>query len=322
MNIALVGSNFGIKGYLPAIKKIKNVKLKIICSRNLKKIKNYDLKKIIHVTNWKKIFKDNIKIIILAVPPKLQEKIITYNLQYKKRIIFEKPISSSYSKSKKLVEEIKKKRIKAEVNLTYLNHDLFKKLKHIIDKQKLGPIIDFRINWNFISHDLNKKNKSWKTNEKLGGGIKNIFLTHVFSYCQFFFGDLTVKDYSIKIIKFKGLNFKNKIFCNVVSQNHLNGKILIETKKNGLQSHKIKINFKNGQVKLFTKSKDWTKDFILEVNNKNIKRIKIYKSMNKKSFNDGRSHQIHTMIKGFLKKPNYKNLDFCLSSEKINNVLI
>ena len=65
------------------------------------------------------------------------------------------------------MRELKKKKIKAEVNLTYLNHDLFKKLKHIIDKQKLGPIIDFKINWNFISHDLNKKIKSWKTNEKL-----------------------------------------------------------------------------------------------------------------------------------------------------------
>ena len=62
MNIALVGSNFGIKGYLPAIKKIKNVKLKIICSRNIKKLKNYDLKNIIHVTDWKKIFKDKPKI--------------------------------------------------------------------------------------------------------------------------------------------------------------------------------------------------------------------------------------------------------------------
>jgi predicted dehydrogenase len=322
MNIALVGSNFGIKGYLPAIKKIKNVKLKIICSRNIKKLKNYDLKNIIHVTDWKKIFKDNIRIVILAVPPKLQEKIITYNLKYKKRIIFEKPISSSYFRSKKLVERIKKKKIKAEVNLTYLNHDLFKKLKYIIDKQILGPTIDFKINWNFISHDLNKKIKSWKTNEKLGGGIKNIFLTHVFSYCQFFFGNLTLRDYSTKIVKFKGLNFKNKIFCNVVNQNHLNGKILINTKKNGLQSHKIKINFKNGHVKLFTKSKDWTKDFTLEVNNKNSKKIKIYKSMNKKLFIDGRSYQIHAMIKDFLKKPNYKNLDFCLSSEKINNTLI
>ena len=322
MNIALVGSNFGIKGYLPAIKKIKNVKLKIICSRNIKKLKNYDLKNIIHVTDWKKIFKDNIRIVILAVPPKLQEKIITYNLKYKKRVIFEKPISSSYFRSKKLVERIKKKKIKAEVNLTYLNHDLFKKLKYIIDKQILGPTIDFKINWNFISHDLNKKIKSWKTNEKLGGGIKNIFLTHVFSYCQFFFGDLTLRDYSTKIVKFKGLNFKNKIFCNVVNQNHLNGKILINTKKDGLQSHKIKINFKNGHVKLFTKSKDWTKDFTLEVNNKNSKKIKIYKSMNKKLFIDGRSYQIHAMIKDFLKKPNYKNLDFCLSSEKINNTLI
>ena len=87
MNTALIGSNFGIKGYLPAIKKIKRIKLKIICSRSIKKIKDNDLKKINYETDWKKIFKKDIKLIILAVPPKLQEKIITYNIKFKKRII-------------------------------------------------------------------------------------------------------------------------------------------------------------------------------------------------------------------------------------------
>ena len=36
MNIALVGSNFALRGYLPAIEKINNYKIKIICSRNIK----------------------------------------------------------------------------------------------------------------------------------------------------------------------------------------------------------------------------------------------------------------------------------------------
>jgi len=322
MNIALVGSNFSIKGYLPAIKKIKSIKLKIICSRNIKKFKNIDLKKVNSETNWKKIFKKDIKLIILAVPPKLQEKIIAYNLKYKKKIIFEKPISSNYFKSKKLVEKIKKKKIKAEVNLTYLNHDLFKKLKYLIDKKKLGPISNFKINWNFISHDLNKKIKSWKTNEKQGGGIKNIFFTHVFSYCQFFFGKLTLKDFAIKIIKFKGLSFKNQIFCRVNGPKFLNGRILIGTKKRDPQSHKIEINFKNRHVQLFTKSKDWTKNFVLKIYNKKSKKIKIYKSIHNKLFNDGRSQQIYSMISSFLKKPNYKNLDYCLNSEKMNKTLI
>ena len=321
MNIALVGSNFGIKGYLPAINKIKSIKLKIICSRNIKKLKNIDLSNVTAETDWKKIFKRNIKLIILAVPPKLQEKIIAYNLKYKKKIILEKPISSSYFKSKKLVDQIKKKKIKVEVNLTYLNHDLFKKLKYLIDEKKLGSINSFKISWNFVSYDLNQKIKSWKTDEKQGGGIKNIFLTHIFSYCQFFFGELSVKDIVIKNINFKGLKFKNQISFGIIGQKCSNGKVLIGTKERGPQSHKIEIKFENGDVQLFTKSKDWTKGFVLNINNKKNNKITNYKSMNNILFNDGRSQQIYAMIKSFLKKPNYKNLDYCLNSEKINKAL-
>ena len=322
MNTALIGSNFGIKGYLPAIKKIKSIKLKIICSRNIKKIEDNDLKKINYETDWKKIFKKDIKLIILAVPPKLQEKIITYNIKFKKRIIFEKPISSNYFKSKKLIEQIKKNKINADINLTYLNHDLFKKVKDIIKKKKLGVPINFRVKWNFISYDLNKKIKSWKTDEKQGGGIKNIFLTHVFSYCQFFFGKLILKNFKIKITKFKDLKFKNQIICDVTGKNFLVGKVFIETKKRGIQTNKIDINFQKGHVQLLTKSKDWTKDFVLKIYTKKNKKTKIFNNMNNKLFKDGRSHQIYSMINSFLKKPNYKNLNYCLDSEKINMYLV
>ena len=109
MNIALVGSNFALRGYLPAIKKINNYKIKIVCSRNIKKFKldtNINL-----VSDWRKIFNKKIDIIILEVPPAVQEKILTYNLKYKKKIIFEKPITQNYFKSKKIVELIKKKKL-------------------------------------------------------------------------------------------------------------------------------------------------------------------------------------------------------------------
>ena len=56
INVALVGSNFALKGYLPVIKKIRKLNLSIICSRNIhekidKKIlpKNVKFEK-----NWKK----------------------------------------------------------------------------------------------------------------------------------------------------------------------------------------------------------------------------------------------------------------------------
>ena len=82
---------------------------------------------------------------------------------------------------------MKKKKINSEINLTYLNHDLFEKCKSIISKKKLGRVKNYNISWSIKSIDFNKKIKTWKTIERQGGGIKNIFLTHVLSYCEHFF---------------------------------------------------------------------------------------------------------------------------------------
>ena len=73
-------------------------------------------------------------------------------------------------------------------------------------------------------------------------------------------------------------------------------------KKSGYQNHKIVIKCKKGYIRLFTKSKDWTKDFILETYNNKSKIKKIIKRKKLKNFKDGRSNQIFTMIKNFLKK--------------------
>ena len=111
MNVALVGSNFAVRGYLPAIKKLKKIKLKIICSRNILKnnFKSKDLKNVIFDKNWRNIFSKKIDLIILAVPPKVQSKILIHNFKYKKKIIFEKPISQNLNISKNIVKNFEKK---------------------------------------------------------------------------------------------------------------------------------------------------------------------------------------------------------------------
>ncbi len=310
-NIALVGANFALKGYFPAIKKIKKFNLKILCRRNQKKKFENNLK---IENNWRKIFLDKIDLIILAVPPKLQLKILKHNLYYKKDIIIEKPISNNYSNSKKIFDQIKKKKIKIDINLTYINHDLFIKVKEIIKNKSLGKVKKFDIFWDFVSQDLNKKLITWKTKEKDGGGIKNIFLTHVFSYCQFFFGKMYLKKSFIKKIKIKNLTFKNYIKCEVNNKKDVNGLIQINTKKRGNQKHWIKINFELGHIILYTKSKDWTKNFTLKIFKNN--KYTIVKNKTNKDFKDGRSIQIYKMLKNFQKQKKFSNLNYCLNSEK------
>tara|TARA_B110000495_G_C22670547_1_gene396361 strand:+ start:287 stop:649 length:363 start_codon:yes stop_codon:yes gene_type:complete len=112
INVALIGSNFALKGYLPVIEKIKHLNLKIICSRNILKNNNISgySKELSFENNWKKIFKKNIDLVICSVPPLVQQKILIYNLKYKKKIIFEKPISCNYLKSKDIVKKLKEKK--------------------------------------------------------------------------------------------------------------------------------------------------------------------------------------------------------------------
>ena len=210
MNVALMGSNFALKGYLPVIKKIRQLKLKILCNRKISKSKQI-LSKLsgpIHEKNWKNIFINDIDLIILAVPPKIQNQILNYNLKFKKKILFEKPISQNLVSSKKIVQSLKRKKIKSDINLTFLNHELFQKTKNIIKNKKLGKVLSYEVLWNFKSFDLENKIKSWKTVEEQGGGIKNIFLTHVFSYCEFLFGKGQILDYNFKISNFKNIRYK------------------------------------------------------------------------------------------------------------------
>ena len=322
MNVALVGSNFALKGYLPVIKKIKQLKLRVICSRNISK-KNLlsKLENITHESNWKKIFNDDIDLIILAVPPKIQNQILNYNLKFKKKMIFEKPISQNLISSKKIVKSLKRKKIKSDINLTFLNHELFQKTKTIIKNKKLGKVLSYEVLWNFKSFDLENKIKSWKTVEQQGGGIKNIFLTHVFSYCEFLFGKSKIIDYNFKISNFKNIKYKKSINCILKNKDGVTGKITLFVKKSGFQNHRIVIKCEKGYIRLFTKSKDWTKDFILETCNIKSKIKKIIKEKKLKNFKDGRSNQIFTMIKNFLKKSDYSKIDFCLNAEKLNNTI-
>jgi len=99
------------------------------------------------------------------------------------------------------------------------------------------------------------------------------------------------------------------------------GEILLHTKKSGKQKHKITIKFENGEIQLFTKSKDWTKDFVLKIRNNKSRKQKIFKQKNINKFTDGRSNQIFVMLKNFIKKSNFSNINYCLNAEKMNKII-
>ena len=88
--VAIIGSNFGINGYLPALKKNKNYKVNLICCKSHKSYAELKKKfsKIKISQNWKEAFNKNIDTIICSTLPEIQEKIINYNFIKKKKNYF------------------------------------------------------------------------------------------------------------------------------------------------------------------------------------------------------------------------------------------
>ena len=315
--VAIIGSNFGINGYLPALKKNKNYKVDLICCKSNKTYTELKKKfnKIKISQNWKEAFNKNIDTIICSTVPKIQEKIINYNFIKKKKIIFEKPISNNYKKSYIILKKLIKKRIKSEVNLTFLNHDLFITLKKLIDNNKLGLIKKIFINWTLKNNSLLKKEYSWKIDKKLGGGVKNIYLIHVLSYCYFFFNDFKITKKKIKTIKLFNKEIITNVNLEIKTQANIRGNINLNCLGKKHQLHKIIILFTKGSIKLINNSKDWTKNFKLVIYNKKNQTKKSISDKN--NYIDGRSKQISNLLKNFKINNNYINLKRCVNSEKL-----
>lgn len=314
-NIAIIGSNFGVNGYLPAIKKNKNYKTTLICCKSNKsffKLKN-KFNKIKISKSWKDAFDKKIDVIICSSTPKIQEKIINYNFKKKKNIIFEKPISDNYKKSLIILNKLIKKKIKSQINLTFLNHNLFITLKKFLNNNNLGKIKNISIDWSLKNNSILKKKYSWKIDSTQGGGIKNIYLIHIFTYCYFLFNNFKIIKKKIKTIKL----FNKKIITNINLKIEIRNKVYGHIKLNALgkkhQIHKIVILFSGGYLKLINNSKDWTKNFKLIIYNKKYKRV----FFDKNDYIDGRSKQISNLLKKFTLDNNYINLKRCVKAERL-----
>ena len=176
MNFLIIGSGFGIYGYLPAIyknsKKIfLNIKYKKKIEKRIELIKY--LKRVIWYLDIKDI-NNKIDYIIIAQNPKKQflitKKIL--KLLKPKHLFLEKPLSYTPNKSLNFVEYLEKNKIKFSVGYLFTYLSWYKYIE-----KKLSYNQKFKINWKI---KFNKKNNLWKSNHYEGGGLVRFYSIHFF----------------------------------------------------------------------------------------------------------------------------------------------
>ncbi len=140
INAAVIGSGIGLK-HLESIDGYKKSSVKVICEKNLNKIKILKKKypKKIITSNDKKIFKDkSINLVCIASYDDTHYQYIMKCIRHNKNIVIEKPMCLTLDQLKKINKSLlKNKKIKITSNLVLRVNDLFRKIKSLINTNKV-----------------------------------------------------------------------------------------------------------------------------------------------------------------------------------------
>ncbi len=292
IKILQIGSNFGLS-HLKAAENIKNFKINAISSPNINK------KKIKKNINTYKSYQTAIKkekpdIILLATPPKIQEKILNFILKNDislRAIFLEKPVSTSYFRTKDLIKKLKKKKILFLVNFIFTQLNCFKKMIKLYNFKKIKEL---NYNWHFRQSYFENKINTWKIRPSEGGGLVNYYLIHIF------YNLLCIcKNISIKKIFFKRKKILDEIFIICRSgRKIININLNINSPK---RVHELEFVNNDNTIDLISnKTKDWTKNFYF---NK-------YKNLDKKNASrvDLTEKNLSLLKKYVLDKKNFNNI--------------
>ncbi len=184
--IGILGSGFGLYGYLPAVCQIGS-KVALLSKSKQKFYSRLELAQYTNQIIWFESETDlfsNVKTLIIALPPFMQGKYFELAIQYKniENYIFEKPLEKNPQEAMRLLSVIIAARVNFRIGYTFCYSPWGKELLNYIESNGCES---FRLNWvikkrkEFVS-DLN-----WKENKVAGGGLLRFYGIHALALAVF-----------------------------------------------------------------------------------------------------------------------------------------
>jgi hypothetical protein len=186
--IGILGSGFGLYGYLPALASISNQD--ILLQRRYESIydSRLELSEFKNRIQWVDSIEQIIsfsELIVFALQPNFQYKLIIENTNQlvNKKLILEKPLAKNTEDADRILFTLNRYNINFRVAYTLIYTSWASKLKFLCDSNCSSDNI--LIEWIFLAHHYETKNISWKRDSTQGGGIINFYGIHFIALCVF-----------------------------------------------------------------------------------------------------------------------------------------
>ena len=272
LNVAIFGTGWAAEAHFKAIKKMNKFKVCSVFGRNKERLKKIRKKWNVTIYNSKKelFLNEKIDVVLVANQNSFHYQDAFYALKKGINVVLEKPISTSFNNSKKLVNYALKKKLKISVVMQRRFDASSDYLKHLI-KKKIGKIILIKLNiFMHRDHKYFDKLKWLKEKKKSGGGILIHHAIHTIDQLLYVLNQKVIDakcHISNKILKLKiedtaigFLLFKDKKIASLSATYCVNKNL-----KNSIEIYGDKLAVKFENNKIYNLSKRYNKkDYVLK----------------------------------------------------------
>lgn len=179
----ILGSGFGIYGYLPAVLAMDKMVCLLEKSRDTFS-KRPELAVFASRINWvedqQRLLKQ-VDTLVISVPPKYQAELIKRVGAFPniRNLIIEKPIASTPDESITILSQLRGENINFRIGYSFFYTSWFDELSKVLNQRKEGKGLDLRINWCFKAHHFKNELHNWKRFSNEGGGTIRFFGIHL-----------------------------------------------------------------------------------------------------------------------------------------------
>jgi hypothetical protein len=186
--IGILGSGFGLYGYLPALAEISVHDILFLNKARDIFFNRAELNEFKDRVHWAESIPQFIKqseVIVLAIQPERQQNFINehFNQLINKKLILEKPLAKNAEDALSLLNKLNDYKIKYRVAYTLIYTDWLQNLKLLSDSNSLPD--ELLIEWLFLAHHYKMGINNWKKDLSQGGGIINFYGIHFIAVCVY-----------------------------------------------------------------------------------------------------------------------------------------
>jgi predicted dehydrogenase len=180
--IGIVGSGFGLYGYLPAVIEATGEGILLPERYRASFLERAELIPFAGAVRWTENETDVLSCargLVVAVTPSMQRELIAHCLARSniELLLLEKPLAPSPSAAMELLQDLLHSRINFRIGYTFRYTDWGQQLLSSLGaRMRDGTVV---IKWNFMAHHFRHNLDTWKRWESTGGGVVRFYGIHI-----------------------------------------------------------------------------------------------------------------------------------------------